>query len=164
MTPDPDSGAQALAADRRDLRIDRRQRTLRALLVGSVHQRRKAPRRHEDFRSFGAVDWHHPQWLGLCVLILLLSLSDAFLTLVLMQYGATEANPFMRVLIQGSGRTFALWKIALTAVGVVVLTLMVRIRAFGMFPAGALLYLIAAGYVGLIAYELWLLDHLQAIR
>lgn len=100
----------------------------------------------------------------MALVILLLSCADAFLTLVLMQHGATEVNPIMAPLVTGSGRAFAFWKLVLTASGVIVLTILVRIRAFGFYPAGAILYAAATGYVVLVGYELWLLDQVMAIR
>ncbi|HQW09977.1 MAG TPA: DUF5658 family protein [Steroidobacteraceae bacterium] len=99
----------------------------------------------------------------MALVILLLSCADAFLTLVLMQHGATEVNPIMAPLVTGSGHAFAFWKLALTASGVIVLTILVRIRAFGTFPAGVILYAAATGYAALVGYELWLLDRIGAI-
>jgi len=149
--------------ERRRGRDDRRQRTLHGLLSGGARSRRQGPRRGDD-QSIAAVDRHHPQWLAVALVILLLSCADAFLTLVLLQHGATEINPVMEPLVRGSGRAFAVWKLLLTAGAVIVLTILVRIRAFGFYPAGAVLYAAATGYVVLVGYELWLLDHLVAIR
>jgi hypothetical protein len=130
---------------------------LRALLVGSTHPRRRGPRRHRD-AGIASVDWHDSRWLGVALLILLLSLSDAFLTLMLIATGASEANPFMQSLVAGSGRAFALWKLGLTSIGVVSLTLLVQVRAFGTYVAGFILYAVLAAYLALVGYEFWLLD------
>jgi hypothetical protein len=139
--------------------VDRRTRTFHALLRGSIHPRRRTPRRASDV-SLAAVDWHEPQWLAVALLILVFSFADGLLTLMLMQRGAHEANPFMAPLVNGSAFTFAVAKIALTATGVVVLTLLVRLRAFGRLPVSALLYGILVGYGLLVIYELWLLERL----
>jgi hypothetical protein len=147
--------------DRRRPGPDRRRATLRALVVGSFARRRLGPRREAD-RSFAAVDWHHPQWLAVSILILLLSCADAFLTLTLINLGAQEINPFMKPLVTGNGRGFALTKLLLTAGGVIVLTLLARFRVFGRLPIGWLLYGVFGIYVMLIAYEIWLLEHLSA--
>ncbi len=152
-----------ITGERRRGGLDRRQRTLHGLMSGGARSRRQGPRRGGD-QSLAAVDRHHPQWLAVALVILLLSCADAFLTLVLLQHGATEINPVMMPLVHGSGRAFALWKLLLTASGVIVLTILVRIRAFGFYPAGAILYAAATGYVVLVGYELWLLDHLVSIR
>lgn len=155
-------GADAAHVQRR-IGADRRVSTWHALVTGSFHRRRRAPRREGD-RSIVAVDWHDAQWLGVALAILLLSCADAFLTLVLIDLGATEINPIMEPLVHGPGRSFAIWKLALTSSGVVVLTLLARMRAFGGLPIGAILYAVLVIYVTLVAYEMWLLDRLTAFR
>jgi len=57
-----------------------------------------------------------------------------------------------------SAFAFALVKIGLTAAGVVLLTVLVSIRAFGRVPVGLLLYAVLAGYGTLVVYEFSLLD------
>jgi Domain of unknown function (DUF5658) len=149
------SAAPEAAADRRH--SDRRQRTLRALLQGNFRPRRLGPRRTGE-RGFTVVDWHHPQWLAIGVLIVLFSCSDALLTLMLVEQGAYEVNPLMRPLVGGSSLTFAVVKICCTAAGVVLLTQLARLRAFGGMPVGALLYGILLVYGALIVYEFHLLN------
>ncbi len=105
-----------------------------------------------------AVDWHKSHWLGVVIVILLLSAADALLTLTLLQHGAYEANPLMAPLVAGSGGWFAMWKVGLTTAGVVVLVLLSRYRLFGRVRVGALLYVVLALYVALISYE-WSLLH-----
>jgi hypothetical protein len=148
----------ARLADRREV-AERRTRTFHALLRGSLHPRRRSPRRASDM-SLSAVDWHHPQWFAVALLILVFSTADGLLTLMLVNRGAYEANPVMAPLVNGSGLGFALAKIAMTSAGVVVLTLLVRLRAFGRLPVSVLLYTILFGYASLIFYELWLLERL----
>lgn len=94
---------------------------------------------------------------------MLLSCADALLTLTLLSYGAVEINPIMAKVVYGDGRSFAATKIGLTAGGVILLTLLARVRAFGRVPVGAVLYAILAGYVILIGYELWLLDKIASL-
>jgi len=108
------------------------------------------------------IDWHHPQWLAVALLILIASFADAVLTLTLLSHGAIEANPFMAMLLEGSGLGFATVKIGLTAFGVVFLILLARARAFRWVPVGALLYAVLAGYAVLIAYELWMLEQITS--
>src|SRR5215831_17057433 len=109
---------------------DRRKRVLWSLIYGSFHPRRRGARRAGE-NTLTSVDWHHPQWLAIATLILVLSCCDAFLTLMLMAHGAYEMNPFMAPLVKGSAVVFAFVKIGLTAVGVVLLTLLARGRTFG---------------------------------
>jgi len=130
---------------------------LRALLHGSFRPRRRAPRRADE-SGLSAVDWHHPQWLAIAILIVVFSCTDALLTLVLLERGAYEANPMMAPLVVGPASAFAVVKIGLTAGGVVLLTQLARLRAFGRIPVGVLLYLVLAIYGALIAYEFGLLN------
>ena len=138
-------------------RTDRRTNVLRSLLYGSFRPRRRAPRR-DDESGLSAVDWHHPQWLVIGILIVVFSCTDALLTLMLLERGAYEANPMMAPLVGGSTSAFAVVKIALTAGGVVALTQLARLRAFGRVRVGVLLYLVLAIYGALIAYEFGLLN------
>lgn len=140
----------------RRLAPERRASVIKALLHGSVRPRRQGPRRAGE-HQLGAIDWHHPWWLALAVLILLLSCADAALTLVLIGRGAFEVNPLLAPLVSGSPVAFILVKVGLTGIGIVCLTLLARLKAFGRFPARALFYAVIAGYVVLIGYELKLL-------
>jgi hypothetical protein len=152
------SGQAALsgaATERR--RAERRRQVLRALLLGSFHARRRVPRRAGE-QTLAAVDWHHPQWLATAILIVVFSCADALLTLALIEQGAYEVNPLMRPLVGGSPLGFTLVKVGLTGGGVVLLTMLARMRVFGRLPAGLLLYALLAGYGALILYEFGLLD------
>lgn len=154
---DPLAAAAAPEAERR--RTERRRHVLRALVQGSFRPRRRGPRRNDE-HQVSAVDWHHPQWLAIAMLIVALSAADALLTLMLMEQGAYEINPFMAPLVGGSALSFALVKVGLTAGGVVLLTQIARIRAFGRIPVGAFLYSVLVLYGALIAYEFSLLNAL----
>jgi hypothetical protein len=150
----PTDSALATTGERR--RLDRRTRTFTALVRGSFTPRRRSPRRGDE-ASFASVDWHHPQWLAVTLLILLLCCADAILTITLLERGAYELNPLMAHLVERSALAFAVAKIGLTSGGVVVLTLIAGTRVFGRIPVGLVLYSVLAGYVALIAYELYLL-------
>jgi len=154
-------GAAALensAAEERRRGSDRRKHSVRALLYGSLKPRRRGPRRGgEHEHKVSGADWHDPQWLAVAMLIVLFSCVDAFLTLMLIDHGAYEANPVMAPLVGGSGLAFALVKIGLTAGGVVLLTLMARMRAFGRIPVSLLLYTVLLVYGMLLVYEFRLL-------
>jgi uncharacterized protein DUF5658 len=150
--------ARSAAADSTDRRgPDRRSRTFHSLFYGSFNPRRRNPRRGDD-TSLAAVDWHHPQWLGVALLIVLLSCADAFLTLTLIERGAYEANPFMAPLVGGSPLAFTVVKIGLTGGGVVLLTILVRLRIFRRVPIGLVLYAVLAAYAALVMYEMSLLE------
>jgi hypothetical protein len=147
----PEAGA--LERDRREIR-QRRRRTWYSLLLGNFAPRRRHPRRFDE-SHLASVDLHERRWLFVASAILLLSALDAALTLRLLERGATEANPLMAMVI-GEHEQFAAWKLALTGVGVVLLTLVARLRAFGRLPVSLILYAVLVLYGALIAYEIWL--------
>src|SRR3954464_7105412 len=124
----------------RRLRVERRRSVLGALWQGNFARRRHAPRRGTE-RHPVVTDWFHPQWLAVGILILLLCSTDALLTLTLLDRGAVEVNPLMAALLGGSGRAFATWKVGMTAAGVVLLTVLARLRVFGR-AVGVILYVI----------------------
>jgi hypothetical protein len=140
---------------------ERRVSILGALWHGHFARRRLGPRRGTD-RHPVMTDWFQPQWLVTAILILVLSTIDAMLTLELVSRGAAEMNPFMEPLIRGSGHGFAFWKVGLTAMGVVVLTMLARFRILGGIAVGSVLYAVLCGYLALVGYELWLLRVLPA--
>ena len=137
--------------------VDRRKRVLWSLVYGNFNPRRRGPRRGGE-NQLTAVDWHHPQWLAIGMLIVAFSCGDALLTLILMSKGAYELNPFMASLIGGSATRFALVKIGLTASGVVLLTQLARLRTFGRVPVGLILYSVLLLYGTLILYEFRMLN------
>ena len=136
---------------------DRRKQWLRALWHGNFNPRRRGIRRNGE-RLMSSVDWHDPQWLAVAMLIVLFSCVDAFLTLTLIDHGAYEVNPFMAPLVGGSALAFAAVKIGLTAGGVVLLTILVRMKVFGRIPVSLLLYTVLLGYGVLLFYEFRLLQ------
>ena len=137
---------------------ERRATTVRAVVAGGWHGRRRNPRRGDVVRP-GSVDWHAPQWFAAALIVLLLSMADTFLTLVLVQHGATEVNPLMAPLVVGGGRSFAFLKLALTAAAVAILVTLTRVPAFGRLLAGPILVGTAFLYALLISYELWLVEN-----
>jgi Domain of unknown function (DUF5658) len=147
----------ATASDERRSAPDRRKRFLYSLFYGGLNPRRRRPRR-TDARSLRDLDWHHPQWLAVAILIILLSCGDTVLTLNLLSHGAYEVNPVMAPIVGGSPLVFTLIKVGLTAGGVVLLTLAARMRAFGRVPVSFLLYAVLIGYGTLVVYELELLE------
>ena len=138
--------------------IERRRSVLRALWRGNFARRRIGPRRNTE-RHVVVTDWFQPQWLAVGIVILLLCGADAVLTLTLIGDGATEINPIMDPLVRGSGHSFAYWKFGLTALGVVILTLLARLRFYGK-AVGWVLYGVLGIYSVLVGYELFLLRNI----
>jgi hypothetical protein len=150
---------EGATAERR-IGSERREKIFQALLLGHVRQRRRAPRR-ESAAQLGGIDWHEPQWLAAALLIMLLSVADAVLTLTLLNHGAIELNPLMRVLVMGSDRSFVYLKMGITAITVTMLVLLIRVRTFGRQLAGPVLLMTALVYSLLVSYEYWLLNSIR---
>lgn len=148
------------AAERRT-GVERRNRTLAAYLHGSRKPRRLSGRRSSD-RFYAIVDWHPPHILALTLAILGLCAFDGVLTVVLIAHGATEANPFMALFVPQRLGWFAAVKLGLTAVSLAILVACSRMRLARCIPGESLLYVILAGYVALITYELRLLEFVSA--
>ena len=142
----------------RRARHDRRRSVVHALWHGNFARRRHAPRRSTE-RHFVVTDWFHAQWLAVVIGILLLCAADALLTLTLISHGAIEVNPLMDPLVRGTGHSFGAWKIGLTAMGVVLLTLLARVRFWGR-AVGTILYVVLGAYAVLVGYELFLLRNI----
>ncbi|MET0660249.1 MAG: DUF5658 family protein [Steroidobacteraceae bacterium] len=140
--------------------VDRRTRNLSAYLYGGLVPRRLSGRRKED-RLYPIVDWHSPRVLALVIAILGLCAMDGVLTVVLMQHGAIEANPFMALFVPHNLTWFAAVKLGLTAIGLIVLVACSTMRLMRVIPGEAVLYAILTAYGVLVSYELQLLPQLQ---
>lgn len=138
--------------------VERRHRTVAAYWRGALNPRRRDGRRVAD-RVYPIVDWHSPRVLALVLLILGLSALDGVLTLMLMSQGANEVNPLMALFVPHNLGWFAAVKLGLTSLGAAVLVACARMKLFRLFPGELLLYVVVAGYIVLVIYELHLLEH-----
>ena len=129
--------------------------SLRSFLKGGITPRRRGGRRADEQHL--PIDWHEPYLLFLSMMILLLSVADAFLTLTLIMGGAQEANPLLAFILRDHPDLFAVIKMTLTGGGVLVLVAVARSRLFRIMRAGVVLQGVFVAYVALIAYEWWLL-------
>ena len=151
------AGRLSPARDRRH-RDDRRALSWRTFLFGSLTPRRRGNRRGEAVD--GLLDWYEPHLLFLAIMILLMSVTDAFLTLQLIDLGASEANPVMAFLLDRTPQLFVIAKMLLTGVGIVVLVALARARVFRVIRISIIIHWCMLGYVALLAYEAWLLRQL----
>lgn len=156
MADGPIGSADAIAyePDRRRS-LERRSLSLRTFLQGSITPRRRDNRRGSEYE--GLLDWHEPHLMFLAVMILLLSVTDAFLTLKLISVGGEEVNPVMAYLLMQTPALFAAVKMTLTGVGIVVLVALARARVFRVIRISNIIHWCMIGYVVLICYEAWLL-------
>jgi len=124
---------------------DRRRTTWRTL-VGAFRDRRKGGRRGADPPAYP--DYFSPILFAAIVLLLCLSLVDAFATLYWVDQGwATEANPVMAAVLPWGDRAFVGYKLVLTTAGVAFLLYCSPFYRINLILAFLdLLYLGLAGY------------------
>jgi hypothetical protein len=137
---------------------DRRRLSTRTFFQGGLTPRRRGGRRQGEGAAL--VDWHEPHLLFMSLMILLLSVTDAFLTLTLLMHGANEANPLLAFLLADHPALFASVKMSLTGFGVLVLVALARARVFRIIRVSALMHGFLAAYLALVCYEWWLLGAL----
>jgi hypothetical protein len=143
-------------SDRRG-RPDRRQRIWWAFLYGSVRPRRRYVGRRTDDGRFQAADWHGAHLWAVSVGILILSVVDAFLTVTLMSGGAIEVNPIMAAVMGHDIGAFAVLKIAMTGVCVMLMVFLARYRFMRVVRVEVLLYGVLLTYLFLVGHEMGML-------
>ncbi len=137
--------------ENRDL-ADRRKFSWRTIIFGYFRSRRRLTRRGSEGEPLYS-DWHHPWLFFLGIGTMLLSSLDAFLTLQLLQRGAIEINPIMAMVIGHSTMLFAVSKMLLTGVGILVLVFMSRARFMNRLRTGLILTAFFSCYACLVCYE-----------
>jgi hypothetical protein len=130
--------------------------TFWTFLRGSFSPRRRGGRRAGEQEQ--PVDFHEPYLLFLSVLMLVLSVVDAFLTVTLMTHGAEETNPLLAFVLNEHPRLFAVVKMGLTGMGVVFLVAVARMKFFRLVRASVVLQILVIAYFALVAYEAWLVQ------
>lgn len=135
---------------------DRRTFTWRTVFYGFARSRRRSHRRETENEPV-FTDWHHPWLFVMSVGIMILSSTDAFLTLQLIDLGATEVNPVMLALMGHGTMAFAATKMLLTGASVLVLVFLAKARVFSRVRSGLLLTAMFSMYCCLICYEFVLL-------
>jgi hypothetical protein len=132
---------------------ERRNFSWRTVLYGFALSRRHAHRRLEDDDVI-FLDWHHPWLFFLSVGTMLLSCTDAFLTLLLMDKGMIEANPLMKATMSMGTEVFIGTKLMMTAIGIFVLVFLAKSHFLNRFRTGLFLTVFFSAYACLVCYEL----------
>jgi hypothetical protein len=137
--------------------LDRRRKGIPSIRSIIVYRRRRYLRRASDRRGLALFDYYHPPLLLSIILILVLSVVDAFLTLFLMDYGAVELNPIMAFFIELGNLPFFAAKYALTVffVCTVVIFNYYFFRNLKIFTRD-LLHIFSLGFAMVIVWELFL--------
>ena len=131
-------------------RRSRRRPPLKYLIFGG---RRMSARRDEDKSHFIFVDRYSPWLLMLIVLLIILSLADAFFTLYLIDHGATEINPIMAYFLSLGPWAFIFSKYFLTCSCILCLLVAhnlyfkpLRLHVKRIFPAFIFIFLLVIGW------------------
>ena len=145
-------GLSEVIAERREP-SDRRMFSWRTVVFGFARSRRHELRRGAD--SDGVfVDWHHPWLFFLAVGIMLLSCTDAFLTLLLIERGMIEANPFMAAMLGQGAAAFAVTKVFMTGTSILILVFLARSQFMNRVRTGLFLTIFFSFYCCLVCYEI----------
>ena len=139
--------------------LDRRSPSLKTLHGALFKSRRRGARREgEHINNY--VDWYGYWTLIATFSIILLCVTDAFLTVVLLSNGAQEMNVLMDWLIQKDIRSFAIVKISVTSMALIVLVMHLNFRVYKYIAVRYLLFALVPLYSLLIAHELRMLSQL----
>jgi hypothetical protein len=118
----------------------------------SVMGRRWQPGRRDGDRP-GYVDLYHPVLFFILLMIIVLSLADAYLTLDALSGGCREVNPIMNAALDLGMPSFVFIKTAATGLGIALLCM------HKAFPRVRWIILIVLlGYVALISYHVHLMQ------
>ena len=134
---------------------DRRRNRLRSLPYQFVNGRRLGERRQGVYEHY--VDRHEASLLLAILLTLVCCIADTYFTLLLLGAGGVELNPVMRALIERDIALFYTSKYVLTALGLIFLVMHKNFRIMRTVSGEQLIYLVLAGYLLLIGYEVKLL-------
>jgi len=127
---------------------------LRYLFFG----RRKEMRRDEDNRESYFLDHYSLRVFGLIIGIILLSLTDALLTLYLIRHGAAEVNPVMEHFLRYGPLPFLAAKYLLTTASIVLLLIYKNVYIFGTrIRAKYLFIVIFLIFASVVVWELFLI-------
>ena len=137
---------------------DRRKKSFNFLRRPFSPGNRRMLRRKTDRHRFFLFDYYSPKLFYSIVLVLMLSVTDALLTLWLVSEGAQELNPVMAYFLSQGPNVFLLSKYLLTSFSVVIVVLLnymtfQRLR----FPMGELLRVFAGCFAAVVIWEAFLL-------
>lgn len=137
---------------------DRRRGGFPAFWHSLWRRRRRARRRPEDRAGAGYyLDVLSPTVLFAAIAVVLCSCADILFTLRLLERGAVEVNPLMKLLIERDTALFVQIKIAATLSGVLVIAAHAHFRLLRIMRGCHTLYGLAAMYLILNAYQIGLL-------
>ncbi len=133
---------------------DRRARPTSPFSRESFLGTRKSSRRKEDQNKHYFVDLYSPSFMVLLTFTMILSITDAFLTMKLVHQNCEELNPVMDYFLKLGPVPFTLAKCALTTFGLTTLLVLKNYYLWGKFKTVGLLVALPVLYLFLIFYEI----------
>jgi hypothetical protein len=133
---------------------DRRSHSRETQHFHLVGGRRKDGCRRSESHNF-YVDWHNPVHFMIISGIMLLSVFDALMTTIILSGGGKELNILMDELIQSDIHLFVQVKLALTGLGLILLTRYINFKVFNLLKVSHLMLATLTGYSTLVMYEIF---------
>jgi hypothetical protein len=120
--------------------------------------RRERIRREEDRARVFFFDRYPPKLFAAITTILMLSVTDALLTLVLIANGSSELNPVMAYFLDHSLLHFIIAKYVLTSIGVVVLLIFKNVFLSRMrIYTHSLFFAVIVAFAAVVIWEIFLI-------
>ncbi len=116
--------------------------------------RREGFRRKADQQKGGYVDRYSLSLFAILVTFLVLNISDAILTMVVLDYEGNELNPIVGSAIEAFGAKFWIWKFCIVSVSLVLLCIHSKFKRVEtvIMTAGSIYFLVVIYQVLLITY------------
>ena len=143
-----------------ELRIADRRTLSWSTYLGAFFKTRRRHNRRAGDQINHYLDWHGNKPLIATLIIILLCFADAFLTTMLLDKGAVEANILMDWLIQKDLHIFTLVKMGVTGAALLVLVMHFNFRIYKYIAVRYLMYALIPVYLLLILHELNMLSRL----
>lgn len=132
---------------------DRRTLSAKTFLYSIFIARRHGPQRREEQDEFFYKDVYDAKLFLLILLIASLSVADAGLTLLILEKGGVEMNPFMDWTLEFSNHTFFIVKYLTTVFGLILVVIHVNFRLFKRISMPTILAGMLGVYALLVSYE-----------
>ena len=149
-----------------DRRTGKDRRAKRGFRLKSLFMngKREEIRRQDDQSKIFLVDRYSSSIFAAIVLILLLSVTDALLTLVLIDHGAKEINPLMAYLLEIEPKIFLIVKYLLTCTSLIIFLIFrnVFLRSIKIYSSTFFSIFIGV-FTTVILWELFLIYHIVII-
>ena len=152
----PQAAPKAEREERRQQQ-DRRNYSTKTMWLCLTSPRRAHGRRRSD-RRFPVQDVFGEGAMILAAMLMVLSLTDAFLTLNILARGGSEVNPVMNYMLGFGTFAFVATKMVMTAIPVAALTAAGNVKIFKFIRVRTLTAVLVGMYCALIVYELILLS------